>query len=111
LLTANYPAVHTVGRAAARPPVLIDLAWEPPTSSSRKEGSTSGSCSAATQLPLVALVGKGVCFDTGGLNIKTGQGMKLMKKVGFAAFLLLCNALCGMRQQACPLQQLLCPCS
>lgn len=56
LLAANWPAVHTVGRAAARPPVVLDITWQPPSSSS----------SAGADLPLVALVGKGVCFDSGG---------------------------------------------
>lgn len=64
LLAENYPAIHTVGRAAAahRQPRLIDMAW--------------GDASA----PRVTLVGKGVCFDTGGLDLKTSANMKLMKK-------------------------------
>ncbi len=64
LLEANYPAIHAVGRAAAldRAPRLIVLSWGDPAA------------------PAVALVGKGVTFDTGGLNLKTGAGMKLMKK-------------------------------
>ena len=53
-----------------RPPTLIDLQWCPP-------GVVD-----AEVLPLVCLVGKGVCFDSGGLDIKSAQGMKLMKKVG-----------------------------
>lgn len=57
LLAANWPAVHTVGRAAARPPVVLDINWQPPSSSSS---------AGADDLPLVALVGKGVCFDSGG---------------------------------------------
>ncbi len=61
LLTQNYPMVHAVGRASVNPPRVIDLRW-----------GTSG--------PLITLVGKGVCFDTGGLNMKTAAGMKLMKK-------------------------------
>jgi leucyl aminopeptidase len=84
LLTANYPAVHTVGRAAARPPALIDLSWSPTNSSISKiadAGGDSTAAAAAGGLPLVALVGKGVCFDTGGLDLKTAAGMKLMKKV------------------------------
>jgi leucyl aminopeptidase len=87
LLAANYPAVHTVGRAAARTPALIDLSWSP-TNSSNSEIADAGSDSTAAAaaaagggLPLVALVGKGVCFDTGGLDLKTAAGMKLMKKV------------------------------
>ncbi|MBB4657730.1 leucyl aminopeptidase family protein [Parvularcula dongshanensis] len=60
-LEEGFPLVHAVGRAAATPPRLLDLRW-----------GESG--------PSVTLVGKGVCFDTGGLNIKTGKGMGLMKK-------------------------------
>jgi len=68
LLTAGYPAVHAVGRAAAphRAPRMIELTWD-----------GSGGDPAA---PLVALVGKGVVFDTGGLDIKPSAGMGLMKK-------------------------------
>jgi leucyl aminopeptidase len=62
LLAENYPLVHAVGRAAARAPRLIDLTW-----------GDAGH-------PKVTLVGKGVCFDTGGLDIKTEAGMRLMKK-------------------------------
>ncbi len=71
LLAQNYPAVHAVGRASAKPPCLIDLRW-----------------GAATD-PKVTLVGKGVCFDSGGLDIKPSTGMKLMKKdMGGAATVL-----------------------
>jgi leucyl aminopeptidase len=62
LLTANFPAVHAVGRAAAQAPRLIDLRW----------GDASH--------PRLTLIGKGVTFDSGGLNIKSGGGMALMKK-------------------------------
>jgi len=64
LLEANYPAVHAVGRAAdpARSPRMIELTW----------GSKGR--------PLVCLVGKGVVFDTGGLDIKPSAGMRQMKK-------------------------------
>jgi leucyl aminopeptidase len=62
LLAAGFPMVHAVGRAAARPPRLVDLVWGNPAH------------------PKVTLVGKGVCFDTGGLNIKPDSGMLLMKK-------------------------------
>lgn len=61
-LEKNFPMIHAVGRAAAQAPRLIDLAW--------------GSKGA----PKVTLVGKGVCFDTGGLDIKPASGMLLMKK-------------------------------
>ncbi|MEJ2021437.1 MAG: leucyl aminopeptidase family protein [Maritimibacter sp.] len=61
LLDGNFPMIHAVGRAAARDPRLIDMRW----------GSTG---------PRLTLVGKGVCFDTGGLNLKPGSSMGLMKK-------------------------------
>ncbi|MEP4035336.1 leucyl aminopeptidase family protein [Pseudophaeobacter sp.] len=61
LLEANLPLIHTVGRAADQAPRLIDLHW-----------GSSG--------PTLTLVGKGVCFDTGGLNLKPGASMGLMKK-------------------------------
>jgi leucyl aminopeptidase len=62
LLAENFPAIHAVGRAAAKAPRLIDFTW------------------GRADAPKVTLVGKGVCFDTGGLNIKTGGYMNLMKK-------------------------------
>jgi leucyl aminopeptidase len=62
LLKNDFNLVHAVGRAAAREPRLIELAWGNPAH------------------PRIAIVGKGVCFDTGGLGIKTDAGMKLMKK-------------------------------
>ncbi|WP_424966459.1 leucyl aminopeptidase family protein [Dinoroseobacter sp. S375] len=61
LLGANFPMIHAVGRASARRPRLIDLRW-------------------GTEGPALTLVGKGVCFDTGGLNLKPGGSMALMKK-------------------------------
>ncbi|HUO92242.1 MAG TPA: leucyl aminopeptidase family protein, partial [Rhizomicrobium sp.] len=71
LLKANYPLVHTVGRASARPPRLIDIRWGRPNA------------------PKVTLVGKGVCFDSGGLDLKTASGMLMMKKdMGGAATVL-----------------------
>ena len=70
LLEQNFPMIHAVGRAASRAPRLIDMRW-----------GTSG--------PTLALVGKGVCFDTGGLNLKPGSSMGLMKKdMGGAATVL-----------------------
>lgn len=71
LLTENFPAVHAVGRAAEaqRAPRFIEIDWEPPVED----------ISSAPK-PVVVLVGKGVAFDTGGLNIKLGSGMGLMKK-------------------------------
>ena len=62
LLEQNYPAIHAVGRASHRPPRLIHLHW------------------GESHHPRVALVGKGVCFDTGGLDIKSAAGMLKMKK-------------------------------
>ena len=64
LLKANFPAIHAVGRAAdaERAPRLIELNW------------------GKAKHPLLTLVGKGVCFDTGGLDIKGADGMRLMKK-------------------------------
>lgn len=73
LINQNFPAIYAVGKGAAddRRPCLIDLSW-----GNRKD-------------PKVTLVGKGVCFDTGGLDIKPAQFMKLMKKdMGGAAHVL-----------------------
>ena len=71
LLRQNYPLIYEVGKGSAREPRLIDMRWE-------KRGA-----------PLVTLVGKGVCFDTGGLDIKPSSGMILMKKdMGGAALAL-----------------------
>jgi leucyl aminopeptidase len=61
-LREGYPAIHAVGRAAAAGPRLVDFSW------------------GDADRPRVTLVGKGVCFDTGGLDIKNPQGMLLMKK-------------------------------
>ncbi|MCB2117035.1 MAG: leucyl aminopeptidase family protein [Rhodobacteraceae bacterium] len=61
LLAQGFPMIHAVGRASTRAPRLLDLRW-------------------GTKGPALTLVGKGVCFDTGGLNIKTGGSMSLMKK-------------------------------
>jgi len=62
LLAENFPLIHAVGRAAARPPRLIDLTW------------------GEAEHPRVTLVGKGVCFDSGGLDIKPESSMLNMKK-------------------------------
>src|SRR3984893_7339945 len=62
LLAENYPTIHAVGRASDRAPRLVDIVWGDPAA------------------PKVTLVGKGVCFDTGGLDLKTASGMRLMKK-------------------------------
>ncbi|MBV9522926.1 MAG: leucyl aminopeptidase family protein [Alphaproteobacteria bacterium] len=71
LVKQNFPLIHAVGRAADRAPRLIDLTW----------GDASH--------PKVTLVGKGVTFDTGGLDIKSESGMRIMKKdMGGAACVL-----------------------
>ena len=62
LLAAGLPMIHAVGRAADRPPRLIDMAWGP------------------EDAPKIVVVGKGVAFDTGGLDIKPSSAMLLMKK-------------------------------
>ncbi len=70
LLARNFPMIHAVGRASPRAPRLLDMRW-------------------GTQGPKLTLVGKGVCFDTGGLNLKPSAGMNLMKKdMGGAATVL-----------------------
>jgi leucyl aminopeptidase len=71
LLAENYPTIHAVGRASTRPPRLVDIRW--------------GDKSA----PKVTLVGKGVCFDSGGLDLKAASDMLNMKKdMGGAAIML-----------------------
>lgn len=71
LLKQNYPSIHTVGRASDDAPRLLDLRW------------------GNSKHPKVTLVGKGVCFDTGGLDIKPASAMLLMKKdMGGAAHVL-----------------------
>jgi leucyl aminopeptidase len=81
LLAENYPTIHAVGRASARPPRLVDIVWGDPAA------------------PKVTLVGKGVCFDTGGLDLKTASGMRLMKKdmAGAAIVLGLAQAIMDAR--------------
>ena len=71
LLAKNFPAIYAIGRASDDAPRLLDMTWGRPRD------------------PKVTLVGKGVCFDTGGLDIKPAAGMKLMKKdMGGAALVL-----------------------
>jgi len=62
LIKENFPAVHAVGRASSRAPRVIDLTWGSP------------------KAPKLTLVGKGVCFDTGGLDLKPASAMAIMKK-------------------------------
>ena len=81
LLAENYPTIHAVGRASARAPRLVDILWG-------EEGA-----------PRVTLVGKGVCFDSGGLDLKTASGMRMMKKdmAGAAIVLALGRAIMAAR--------------
>lgn len=66
LLAENYPTIHAVGRASDHAPRLIDLRWN--------------MASTPESAPKVTLVGKGVCFDSGGLDLKPSAAMRLMKK-------------------------------
>jgi leucyl aminopeptidase len=79
LLKENFPLIHAVGRASARPPRLVDIIWGDPVD------------------PKITLIGKGVCFDTGGLDIKPESGMLNMKKDmgGAACMLALAHMLMG----------------
>lgn len=79
-LASGFPMIHAVGRASTRPPRLIDLRWG-------KDG------------PAITLVGKGICFDTGGLDIKPASGMLIMKKDmgGAAAALALAHMIMGLK--------------
>jgi leucyl aminopeptidase len=71
LLERNYPLIHAVGRGSHRAPRLVDIGWGDPAA------------------PRLTLVGKGVCFDTGGLDLKPSAGMLMMKKdMGGAALML-----------------------
>jgi leucyl aminopeptidase len=80
LLEANFPTIHAVGRASHRSPRLIELTW----------GKASD--------PKLAVIGKGVCFDTGGLDLKPADGMRWMKKdMGGAAHAI---ALAGLIMKA-----------
>src|SRR2546421_221847 len=80
LLAGNFPAIHAVGRAAARPPRLLEIRWGNPKHAR------------------LAIVGKGVCFDSGGLDLKTHEGMRLMKKdLGGAAHALALSRLVMQR--------------
>lgn len=81
LVTENYPLIYAVGQAAAESPRLLHLSWGDPAN------------------PRVALVGKGVTFDTGGLDLKPAAGMRMMKKdMGGAAHAL---ALAQIIMDAC----------
>jgi leucyl aminopeptidase len=81
LLTKNFPMIHAVGRASPRAPRLIDMTWGP------------------ANAPKITLVGKGITFDTGGLDIKPASGMLLMKKDmgGAATALALAHMIMGQK--------------
>lgn len=81
LLDANFPMIHAVGRASPRAPRLIDLTWGP------------------VGAPTITLVGKGISFDTGGLDIKPSSAMLLMKKDmgGAATALTLAHMIMGQK--------------
>jgi leucyl aminopeptidase len=87
LLAANFPAIHAVGRASSAAPRLIELRWAP---------------AGGDNYPCVTLLGKGVCFDSGGLDIKPSAGMALMKKDmgGAAVALSLAHWVMSARLQA-----------
>jgi leucyl aminopeptidase len=87
LLAANFPAIHAVGRASEQEPRLVELRWSP------RDGQRH---------PRLTLVGKGVCFDSGGLDIKSSSGMALMKKDmgGAAVALALAHMLMSVRIRA-----------
>ena len=89
LLAEGFPAIHAVGRAAARAPRLIEIRW------------------GNAKHPRLAIVGKGVCFDSGGLDIKGAEGMRLMKKdMGGAAHALALARLVMQRRLPVDLQVL-----
>ncbi len=79
LLKAGFTAIHAVGRAASDAPRLVDITWGEP------------------EHPLIVVAGKGVCFDSGGLDLKPASGMRLMKKDmgGAAAALGLADLIMG----------------
>ena len=79
LLSDNFPMIHAVGRASDRAPRLIDLRWGSP------------------RAPKVTIIGKGICFDSGGLDIKPSSAMALMKKDMGGAASALAFALLVMR--------------
>lgn len=87
LIAHNYPMIHAVGRASVHEPRLLDIRW------------------GKGDAPKVTLVGKGVCFDSGGLNIKPGNYMRQMKKdmggsahvLGLAAWIMASNLPINLR--------------
>jgi len=66
LLKENYPMIHAVGRAAHEKPRLLEFTWEAPNK--------------AQDMPSLAIIGKGITFDSGGVNMKSAAGMRIMKK-------------------------------
>jgi leucyl aminopeptidase len=83
LLENNFPQVAAVGMAssAGREPRIVDISWDPPSDGANVVSTTVDQAVSASRPPLdVVIVGKGVTFDTGGLNIKGAGGMRNMKK-------------------------------
>ncbi|MCH2547954.1 MAG: leucyl aminopeptidase family protein [Alphaproteobacteria bacterium] len=85
LLTKNYPLIHAVGRASDNRPCLVDMRW------------------GNEKHPKVTLVGKGICFDSGGLDIKPSSGMLMMKKDmgGAANVLALAHMIMALKLPVC----------
>ena len=75
LIKENYPQIAAVGMGAEarRAPRIINIRWDGPKKD--RQESTN-----ASSLPLITIIGKGITFDTGGLNIKSGGGMRTMKR-------------------------------
>lgn len=93
LLHHNFPLIYAVGQGSPRPPALAEITWGSPDH------------------PHVTLVGKGICFDTGGLNIKTGDSMLLMKKDMGGAAMAMATALILMSSEAPIYLRVLIPCA
>ncbi len=94
LLASRYPLIHAVGRSAREEPRLLEVRWEAPVV---KRG-----------VKTLAIVGKGVCFDSGGLNVKDARSMRLMKKdMGGLAHALALALLLRIRQSPLCLRLLL----
>lgn len=93
LLHHNFPLIYAVGQGSLRPPALAEITW------------------GNQDHPHVTLVGKGICFDTGGLNIKTGDSMLLMKKDMSGAAMALATALILMSLNTPIYLRILIPCA
>ena len=88
LIEENYPQIAAVGMAAAdgREPRIVDIRWGAPLGDKNSETSSSSASASASvnssekNIPEIVIIGKGITFDTGGLNIKGGGGMRNMKR-------------------------------